>query len=111
MKNTIYLKLIWFGTYIEAEQVEINNKHLNNGNLEVLPKQIAILCKKEGEKPGLINDNVVANREKLFMRLDMATIWDVAFFLFRQESSLMTVFLTYLQREGMQKEEWPQKEQ
>ena len=99
-----------FGTYIEAEQIELNNKKLKAGILEVLPKQVAILCRKKGEKRGLINDKLIEERESKFKKLDMATIWDVAFFLFRQEQLLMTSFLTSL-KEEMLKPEQPPKEQ
>ena len=94
-----------FGTYIEAEQVELNNKRIENGNLDFLPRQIAILCKREGEKPGLIDEAHIKEREKIFNRLDMATVWDVAFFLQQHEARLMTLFLTYLQTEGTEKQQ------
>ena len=87
-----------FGTYIEAEQIELNNKNLEMGNIAVLPRQLAILCKKKDEKPGLIDDDVVDKREELFKELDMATIWDVGFFLHKQESTLMNAFLTSLKK-------------
>lgn len=93
-----------FGTFIEAEQVEINNKKLKKGDLSVLPKQMAILCKRKGEDRGLINDEVVSKRANSFKKLDMATIWDVAFFLTQQESLLMTLSLTYLLQEATQKQ-------
>jgi|TARA_R100000541_G_scaffold52923_1_gene60739 hypothetical protein len=85
-----------FGTYIEAEQIEMNNKNLENGNLDILPRQVAILCRKEGEEVGIIKDHVVDEREKLFRQLDMATVWDVAFFLLKLESQLMNSFLISL---------------
>jgi len=100
-----------FGTYIEAEQVEINNKKIENGNLDILPKQMAILCKKEGEVKGLVDDDLIDKREALFREIDMATVWDVAFFLFRHESTLMTVFLTSLRKEEMLKQDLLLKEQ
>jgi len=62
-----------FGTYIEAEQIELNNKKLKAGILEVLPKQVAILCRKKGEKRGLINDKLIEERESKFKKLDMAS--------------------------------------
>ena len=92
-----------FGTFIEAEQVEINNKKLKKGDLSVLPKQIAILCKREGEERGLVNDEIVDKRANSFKNLDMATIWDVAFFLTQQENKLMTLSLTYLLQTEMPK--------
>ena len=93
-----------FGKFIEAEQVEINNKRLEKGDLSALPKQMAILCKRKGEENGLINDVVIAKRAKAFQKIDMATVWDVAFFLTQQESSLMTLSLTYLLQEATQKQ-------
>ncbi len=93
-----------FGTYIETEQVEINNKRLEKGDLSVLPKQIAILCKRKGEEKGLVNDDVIKKRAAAFQKLDMATIWDVGFFLTQHESSLMTLFLTSLIQEQTEKQ-------
>tara|TARA_B100001094_G_C18055641_1_gene732335 strand:- start:43 stop:729 length:687 start_codon:yes stop_codon:yes gene_type:complete len=100
-----------FGTFIEAEQIELNNKKLEKGVLDVLPRQIALLCKKKGEKRGLVNDALIDKREKKFKKLDMATIWDVGFFLTQHESSLMMLFLTSLRQEEMQKQELQQKKQ
>ena len=81
-----------FGDYIQSEQLELNNVHLENGRIEVMPEQVAILCKKEGEK-GNLDDDEIDKRKVLFEELDMATIWDVGFFLTRHESLLMTSFL------------------
>jgi hypothetical protein len=100
-----------FGTYIEAEQVELNNTQLENGHLDILPKQMALLCREKGEIKGLIDDEVVEKRAAIFREIDMATVWDVSFFLFRHESILMNDFLTYLQKEGMQKQDLQLKEQ
>lgn len=100
-----------FGTYIEAEQIELNNRKLEAGIIEVLPRQVAILCRKKGEKRGLIDDDLIDKREKLFHKLDMATVWDVGFFLLRQEQLLMTSFLTSLKEEKTTRQKLPQKEQ
>lgn len=82
-----------FGRYIEAEQLEMQANLLEKGQMEILPKQIAILCKKEGESEKL-DDDVIEKRAKMFEKLDMATIWDVGFFLNRLEQKLMLNFLT-----------------
>jgi hypothetical protein len=100
-----------FGTYVEAEQVELNNQMLKKGHLEVIPKQAAIICKKEGEKRGLINDKLVEERTKLFQDLDMATIWDIGFFLSKQENKLMNNILISLKGEVMRKQMQQPKEQ
>lgn len=100
-----------FGTYIEAEQIEINNKKLEAGIIEVLPRQVAILCRKKDEERGLIDDDLIDKREKLFRKLDMATVWDVGFFLLRQEQQLMTSFLISLKEEKTTRQKSQQKEQ
>jgi hypothetical protein len=83
-----------FGRYIEAEQLEIQSSMIDQGKIEYMPRQIAILCKKEGESEKL-DDDIIDNRAELFKQLDMATIWDVAFFLNKLEQGLLTSFLTY----------------
>ena len=96
-----------FSRYIEAEQLEIHSNLIKEGRIEIMPRQIAILCKKVGEGSKL-DDDEIDRRAKLFEQLDMATIWDVAFFLNKLEQGLMTSFLTY-QAVEMQKGEEPQK--
>ena len=81
-----------FGRYIEAEQLEIQANMLKEGVLSVLPRQVAILCKKEGEEEKL-DDALIDRRAKQFEKLDMATIWDVGFFLGMLEQRLMLDFL------------------
>ena len=76
-----------FGRYIEAEQLELQTKLLKQGRIEIMPRQIAILCKKEGEEEKL-DDNLIDKRAELFKKLDMATIWDVGFFLTKLEQKL-----------------------
>lgn len=73
-----------FGRYIEAEQLEMQQNLIEKGNFEYLPKQIAILCKKKGEEEKL-NDDLIEKRAEKFKKLDMATIWDVGFFLQKLE--------------------------
>tara|TARA_R110002074_G_scaffold161515_3_gene319706 strand:+ start:606 stop:1280 length:675 start_codon:yes stop_codon:yes gene_type:complete len=81
-----------FGRYIEAEQLELQTKLLKTGRLEIMPRQLAIICKKEGEDEKL-NDALIDKRAELFRKLDMATIWDVAFFLIKLEQKLTMISL------------------
>ena len=98
-----------FGRYIEAEQLELQANLLEKGHIEILPKQVAILCKKEGESEKL-NDDLIDKRAKLFEGLDMATIWDVGFFLGRLEQRLILSFLISQQEKEMtQKQEEQQR--
>ena len=91
-----------FGDYIEAEQVEINNKELEDGKLESLPMQTAILCKKKEELGTNLSEDTVMERAELFKGLDMATIWDVGFFLTKHEQRLLSSTLMYLKQEKQQ---------
>lgn len=104
-----FMKQSSFGRYIEAEQLELQSNMLDKGKMEILPRQIAILCKKEGEVEKL-DDALIDKRAKQFESLDMATIWDVGFFLGKLEQKLMINFLTSQEKEEIQRPELQQKE-
>ena len=99
-----------FGRYIEAEQLELQSKLIEKGLIGVLPRQIAILCKKEDEVEKL-DDDLIDKRAKQFEKLDMATIWDVGFFLSKLEQRLMLSFLISQEKEETQRPKLQQKEQ
>ena len=99
-----------FGRYIEAEQLELQSNLLEKGKLEVLPRQVAILCKKEDEVEKL-DDDLIDKRAEMFKKLDMATIWDVGFFLSKLEQKLMLSFLISQGKEEIQRPESQQEEQ
>jgi len=99
-----------FGRYIEAEQLEIQSEMISKGKIEFMPRQIAILVKKGGEGDNL-DDNLIDKREELFKSLDMATIWDVAFFLTKLEQGLTISSLTSQAVKVMQLEQEQLKEQ
>lgn len=105
-----FMKKSSFGRYIEAEQLDIQSSMLKEGNLGILPRQIAILCKKEGEEEK-IDDNIIDKRARMFEDLDMATIWDVAFFLTKLEQKLMIHSLISQEMEEMLKQEGLLKQQ
>jgi len=96
-----------FGTYVEAEQVELNNAKLKKGKIEILPQQVAILCKKKDEK--FVDDDEIDIRAEKFKNLDMATMWDVGFFLTRLESLLTISFLTLTREHQTLKQELQQR--
>ncbi len=77
-----------FGRYIEAEQLEMQQGLIEKGDLDYLPRQIAILAKKEEEEEKL-NDDLIDERADKFKQLDMATVWDVGFFLQKLEQECM----------------------
>ena len=105
-----FMKQSSFGRYVEAEQLELQSNMLDKGRMEVLPRQVAILCKKEGEVEKL-DDDLIDKRAKQFEKLDMATIWDVGFFLSKLEQKLMLSFLISQEKGEIQRPELQQEEQ
>jgi len=94
-----------FGRYVEAEQLELQANMLEKGKLSILPRQIAIICKKEGEEEGKLVDAVIDKRALKFKKLSMSTIWDVGFFLNKLEQRLMLSFLIYQGEEEIQNQQ------
>mgnify|MGYP003645191665 FL=1 len=93
-----------FGRYIEAEQLEMQQGLIEKGDLDYLPRQIAILAKKEEEEEKL-NDDLIDERAEKFKQLDMATVWDVGFFLQKLEQECMISSLISQVGEETQKQQ------
>ena len=70
-----------FGDYIEAEQVTINAHEMEGGRFGLIARQMAILCKEEGEKT---NDDLIEKKTRLFEKLPMDIVWKFVFFLSKQ---------------------------
>lgn len=85
-----------FGEYIEATQLELNTQYLKNGRFDILPEQMAILCKKVDEEVDL--DNVDEKSAK-FKHLTMDIVWEFAFFLNKQTINSLNVIQTFLEME------------
>mgnify|MGYP003658313979 CR=1 FL=1 len=82
-----------FGEYIESTQLEMNTEYLKNGRFDILPEQMAILCKAVDEEVDLDN---IDEKAKAFRKLTMDIVWEFAFFLNRQTSSSLNVIQTFL---------------
>jgi len=80
-----------YGDYIEASQLELNTKYLENGRFDVLPEQMAILCRKDLEE---FDEDEIEEKTKRFKKLTMDIVWEFAFFLNKRNSVLMQGFLT-----------------
>ena len=81
-----------FGDYIEATQIELNLESMTNGNYDVLPQQMAILCRKFGEK---YDEEVIEERTEKFRTLTMDIILEFSFFLSKQSQILESALKTY----------------
>tara|TARA_R100000734_G_scaffold19138_1_gene18442 strand:+ start:7484 stop:8179 length:696 start_codon:yes stop_codon:yes gene_type:complete len=74
-----------FGDYIESEQIAANAKEIEGGRFGIIAKQMAILCKEEGEEE--TNDKLVAKKARIFENLPMDIVWNFVFFLMKQTNT------------------------
>jgi len=81
-----------FGDYIEATQLEMNIESLTNGYYEVLPEQMAILCREEDEE---YDEERVAEKTEEFKKLTMDTVMEFSFFLTKRSLLLADTLEMY----------------
>ena len=72
----------------------MNTEYLKNGRFDILPEQMAILCKSVDEEVDLDN---IDEKAKAFKRLTMDIVWEFAFFLNRQTTNSLNVIQTFLE--------------
>ena len=92
-----FLKDNTYGDFIEATQLDMYIESMKNGRYDVLPEQMAILCRKIDEEYD--EDKIVEKAEK-FKQLTMDIVFEFAFFLTKRNESLLTLSSTYLGKEG-----------
>ena len=93
-----FMKTGTFGDYIEANQLELSTQYLKNGRFDVLPEQMAILCKKVDEEVDLDSIDEKANR---FRKLTMDVVWEFSFFLSKQTLQSLSVIQTFSDRAAL----------
>lgn len=91
-----FLKRNTFGDYIEATHLESTVKIMKHGRFDILPEQMAILCREAGEE---YDDDIIPQKTEKFKDLTMDIVWEFAFFLTRQSVRLTKTFQTYLDKE------------
>jgi hypothetical protein len=96
-----FLKRNTFGDYIEATHLESTVKIMKHGRFDVLPEQMAILCRKAGEE---YDDDVIPEKTEKFKELTMDIVWEFAFFLTQQSVRLTKTFQMFLGKEGKELE-------
>tara|TARA_R110000803_G_C11985955_1_gene321285 strand:- start:1021 stop:1662 length:642 start_codon:yes stop_codon:yes gene_type:complete len=84
-----YLKKSTYGDYIEATQLDMTIEYMKHGRFDVLPEQMAILCREIGEE---FDDELVIKKTEEFKELKMDTVWEFGFFLSRQSLILAKTF-------------------
>lgn len=87
-----FLRTATFGDYIESQQLELNTQYLKNGRFDILPEQMAILCKQVDEEVDLDN---IDEKAKKFRGLTMDIVWEFSFFLNKRTLASINVIKTF----------------
>jgi|15BtaG_2_1085339.scaffolds.fasta_scaffold02457_3 hypothetical protein len=95
-----------FQDYIEATQIEMNIENLTNGNYDVFPQQMAILCRKSGEE---YDEELIEEKTEKFRTLKMDTVMEFAFFLTKQSRKLASALKMYSEEKEKVEEELKEK--
>ena len=92
-----FLKNNTFGDYIESTQLDMTIESMKNGRYDVLPEQMAILCRREGES---YDEDLIPEKTERFKKLKMDTIYEFAFFLTNQSLILNRNLSMYSEKKG-----------
>jgi hypothetical protein len=83
-----------YGDFIESTQLEMYIENMKNGRFDILPEQMAILCRKIDEE---YDDDVIPKKAEKFKKLTMDIIWEFSFFLTMQNNILLKLSQSYSQ--------------
>ncbi len=78
-----------FGDYIESTQLDMTIDSMKHGVFDVLPEQMAILCRKAGEE---YDEDAIDEKTNRFKKLTMDIVWEFSFFLSIQNLKLTNHF-------------------
>ena len=96
-----FFKKETYGDYIESTQLEMYIADMNNGRYDILPEQMAILCRRIDEE---YDDDIIAEKADKFRELTMDVIWEFSFFLIQQSVKLMKLSPTFLEKKQQAQE-------
>jgi len=82
-----------YGDFIESTQLDMYIKDMENGRFDVLPEQMAILCRRLNEE---YDEEAISDKAEKFRGLTMDVIWEFSFFLTQQTERLVKLTPTYL---------------
>jgi len=91
-----FLRKNTYGDFIEATQLEMTIESMKNGRFDVLPEQMAILCRRVGEE---YDEDKVQEKTEKFKNLTMDIVFEFAFFLTNQNQNLLKLSSMYLEKE------------
>ena len=90
-----FLRENTYGDFIESTQLDMSIDNMKNGRYDVLPEQMAILCRRVGEE---YDEDLIAEKTEKFKELKMDTVMEFAFFLTSQSSRLQTILSMSLEK-------------
>ena len=85
-----------YGDFIESTQLDMYINDMENGRFDVLPHQMAILCRRIDEE---YDDDAIEQKTENFKTLTMDVIWEFSFFLTMQTEKLMKLSPSYLEKQ------------
>ena len=88
-----FLRRNTFGDYIESTHLESTIEIMKHGRFDVLPEQMAILCRKVDEE---YDDDAIPAKTEKFKELTMDFVWEFSFFLTMQSVKLTRTFQMFL---------------
>ena len=88
-----FLRRNTFGDYIESTHLNSTITIMKHGRFDVLPEQMAILCRKAGEE---YDDDEIPSKTDRFKELTMDIVWEFSFFLTMQSVKLTRTFQMFL---------------
>ncbi len=88
-----YFRKSTYGDFIESTQLDMYIKDMENGRFDVLPEQMAILCRRLDEE---YDDDVISQKTEKFRGLTMDIIWEFSFFLTLQTEKLVKLTPSFL---------------
>ena len=88
-----FLKRNTFGDYIESTHLDSTIKIMKHGRFDVLPEQMAILCRRVDEE---YDDDAIPEKTERFKKLTMDSVWEFSFFLTMQSVKLTRTFQMFL---------------
>jgi len=91
-----------YGDFIESTQLDMYIKDMENGRFDVLPEQMAILCRRLDEE---YDEEAIPDKSEKFRGLTMDIIWEFSFFLTQQTERLVKLTPTYLGKQQQAQEE------
>ena len=92
-----FLKRNTFGDYIESTQLDATIQMMKHGKFDVLPEQMAILCRKIDEE---YDDDIISSKSDKFKKLPVDIVWEFSFSLTMQSVKLTRTFQMFLGKEG-----------